>query len=335
MDVLTHALTSYALVRAVLPKPARATTLLVVAAGTAPDLDTLSDFAGISSGLRWSGAATHSVFGATATVAVLAICFRAWQRKQPDGDGAFLPAMGLATLGAAVHVLLDLTNSRGVALLWPLRAGRTAWSFTLLLDPILLTVLLLTLLLPGLFRLVSEEIGARTKGRAGRAWAMVALAFVALYCGARFFLHERAETLLGASRYHDRAPLHVGAFPDSTNPFHWLGVVETDTSIEEVAVPVGAGDEFNPDRSRSFYKPEASPALDAAREAPGAARFLAQAKFPSASMEKTADGFRAEFRDIGFSTLHDLGGYYFVEVELDAQAHVVREELGYARERMR
>lgn len=335
MDPLTHALTSYALVRTALPRPAKGTILLVVVAGVAPDLDTLSEFGGASWELRWGGAATHSLLGATALAVLLAIGFRGWQRKGRGGGGAFLPALGLALLGVAAHVLLDLTTSRGVALLWPLRGGRTAWNFTLLLDPLLLTVLLLTLLLPGLFRLISDEIGARTEGRTARGWAMAALAFLALFCAARFFLHERAETLLGAGRYHERGPLHAGAFPDSANPFHWLGVVETEASIEELQVSAGPGADFNPDRSRSYFKPEASAALDAAREAPGAAQLLGVASFPSASVEHTADGFRVEFRDIGFSCARNMRGYYFAEVELDGQARVVREQIGYTREHLR
>jgi membrane-bound metal-dependent hydrolase YbcI (DUF457 family) len=335
MDPLTHALTSYALVRAVSPRPAKGIALLVVAAGVAPDLDVLSNLAGPSAGLWFGGAVTHSVLGAAALAALLAFSFRAWERKRPGDGHSFLSAFGWATLGAAVHLLLDLTNSYGLALLWPFRMTRTAWNFTLLLDPILLSVLLFTLLLPGLFRLISEEIGAHTEGRAGRGWATAALAFLAVFCAARFFLHERAVTLLGASRYHDRAPLHTGAFPDSANPFHWLGVVETDVSIEEVEVPVSPGAEFNPDRSRTYYKPEASPALDAARSAPAAARFLALARFPSASIERTAEGFSVTFRDVGFSPLRDGRGYYFAGVDLDPQGRVVQEELGYRRERLR
>lgn len=335
MDPLTHALTSYALVRAALPKPARSTTLLVVAAGVAPDVDTLSELVGNSAALRFSGVVTHSIFGACVVALLSALCFHAWQRRRAPTDHSFASTLGLVMLSVALHVLLDLTTCRGVALLWPLRSERTAWNFTLMLDPILLSVLLLTLLLPGLFRMISEEIGARTEGRAGRRWAMAALAFVALFSGARAFLHQRAETLVGASRYHDRAVLHSRGFADSANPFQWLGVAETEASIEEVEVPVGTGAQFNPDRSRTYYKPEASPTLEIARKAPGAAEFLALAKFPSASVERTADGFRVEFRDIGFSALRNLRGYYFVEVDLDTQSRVVRDELGYARERRR
>lgn len=335
MDPLTHALTSFALVRAVLPRPAKGATLLVVIAGVAPDLDVLSHLAGPSAGLRFGGAVTHSVLGAAALAALLAFTFRAWERKRPGDGRSFLSALGWATLGIAAHLLLDFTNSYGLAWLWPFRMTRTAWDITLLLDPILLSVLLFTLLLPGLFRLIGEEIGAHTEGRAGRGWAITALAFLAIFCGARFLLHERAVTLLGASRYHDRAPLHVGAFADSANPFHWLGVVETDASIEEVEVTVGPDADFNPGRSRTYYKPEASPALDAAREAPAAARFLSLARFPSASVEHTAEGSSVTFRDIGFSPLRDARGYYFAGADLDAQGRVVQEEIGYRRERLR
>jgi hypothetical protein len=190
-------------------------------------------------------------------------------------------------------------------------------------------------LLPVLFRLVGEEIGARQGGRAGRAWSIAALVFLALFCAARFLLHERAASLLAANQYHGRAPLHSGAFPDSANPFHWLGAVETDASIEEIEVPLGPGADFNPDRSRTYYKPEASPALDAARQSPAAARFLGLARFPSASIDRTAEGFHVEFREIGFSPLRDVRGYYYAEVELDGQARVLREEIGYMRTRRR
>jgi membrane-bound metal-dependent hydrolase YbcI (DUF457 family) len=335
MDPLTHALTSYALARAVLPKPARTTILLVVVAGVAPDLDALGHLAGPSTGLRLGGALTHSLLGAGTLAVALAVFYSVWKRKRGSEGRPLLEALGLVTLGITSHLLFDVASSYGVALLWPFRSERTAWSFMLPLDPILLGVLLFTLLLPGLFRLVSEEIGARTERRVGRWWAVAAVAALALLGSVRFFLHERALTLLGASRYHERAPLHVGAFADSTSPFHWLGVVETEASIEEVEVPMSSGAEFNPQRSRTYFKPDASPVLDAARQAPTAAQFLALARFPNASVERTAEGWRVELRDVGFSPLHDTRGYYFAEVELDAQARVVREELAYTRQRSR
>ena len=335
MDPLTHALTSYALARTVMSKPTAQATLFVVVAGLAPDLDVLSHLASSSAGLRFGGAVTHSLLGAAVLCALLTFAYGAWQRKRAGPAPSFLGALGLAALGVGAHLLLDLTNSYGIALLWPFRAGRTAWNFTLLLDPILLSLLLLTLLLPGLFGLISEEIGARKSARTGRGWSIAALVFLVLFCAARFFLHQRAETLLEAGQYHGRAPRHAGAFPDSASPFHWLGVVETEASIEEVEVPLGPAGEFNPDRSRTYYKPEASPALDAARQGPAAARFLALARFPSASVEHTAGGSRVEFRDIGFSPLHGTGGYYSVAVELDGQARVQSEELDYTRDRRR
>ena len=335
MDPLTHALTSYALARALAPAAPNRTTLLVVAAGIAPDLDLLANLAGPSAGMRFGGAVTHSALGATVLAAVIAFSFCAWERKQPGDRHSYLAGFGFAALGIGSHLLLDLTNSFGLALLWPFSPERTAWSLTPLLDPILLSVLLLALLLPGLFRLITDEIGARSGKRAGRGWAIAALVFLAFYCGARFLLHTRAVTLLGSSQFHGRAALHVGAFADSANPFHWLGVVETEASIEEVEVPLGPGTAFNPDRSRTYFKPEASPALDAAHGAPEAMRFLALARFPCASIERTGDGWRVQFRDIGFSPLRDARGYLFAAVELDGQARVIREELGHAEERAR
>ena len=335
MDPVTHGLTSYALARAVLSKPAKATILLVVVAGVAPDLDTLTSLAGLSSRLRYSGSVTHSYLGAGILAAVLGCAFWGWQRRRAGAACSFRFALGLAALGVASHVLLDLTTSYGIALRWPFRQVITAWNFMLALDPLLLCILLMALLLPGLFRLVSDEIGAQKNDNVGRGWAIGALIFLALFAAGRFVLHANAETLLRASQFHRRAPLGVAAFADSANPFHWMGVVETEASIEEIEVASGSGAGFDPDRSRTYFKPDASPALEAARKAPGAANFLELARFPVASVQATADGSRITFRDIGYSRLRDGSGYVFAEVELDAQGSVLREELSYARERRR
>ena len=335
MDPVTHGLTAYALARAVLSKPAKATILLVVVAGVAPDLDTLTSLAGLSFRLRYSGSVTHSYFGAGILVAVLACAFWGWQRRRAGVSYSFLSALGLAALGVASHVLLDLTTSYGIALRWPFSEVTTAWNFMLTLDPLLLGILLVALLLPGLFRLVSDEIGAQKNDNVGRGWSMGALLFLTLFAAGRFVLHANAETLLRASQFHRRTPREVAAFADSANPFHWLGAAETELSIEEIEVASGSGAGFDPDRSRTYFKPDASPALDAARTAPGAATFLELARFPLASVQATVDGSRITFRDIGYSRLRDVSGYVFAEVQLDAQGRVLREELSYARQRGR
>jgi inner membrane protein len=307
----------------------------VVAAGVAPDVDTLASLGGLSARLRYSGTVTHSILGAGILAALLACGYWLWQRWRAGDRASFLHALSLAALGAASHVLLDLTTTYGIALRWPFSEDVTAWNFMLLLDPLLLTVLLIALLLPGLFRLVSEEIGAKKKDGIGRGWASGALIFLALFCTARYLLHANAERILRANQYHQRGPLQAAAFADSANPFRWLGVVETEGSIEEVETAIAGGAKFDPDRSRTFYKPEASPALETARRAPTAARFLGFARFPLAVVEPTASGSRITLRDVGYSRLRNASGFVFAAVELDAQGRVVREELRFNSERAR
>src|SRR5208283_40525 len=103
--------------------------------------------------------------------------------------------------------------------------------------------------------------------------------------------------LLLSSEYHGREPLAAGAFPSLTNPLDWRGVVSTDNTMEEVAVPLGPRADFNPDRSLTHYKPEESPALDVAQKTPAVQRFLKYAEFPLASLVRREDGYRFELRD--------------------------------------
>ena len=66
-------------------------------------------------------------------------------------------------------------------------------------------------------------------------------------------------------------------------------------------VEVGPSAKFDPDSARASYKPEPSPALDAARNTAAARRFLEAARFPKASVEKTPDGFQITLRDFPYT----------------------------------
>ncbi len=332
MELITHALASYALARAVVAKPPPRVTLLIVAAGLAPELDWFSRLGGPAASLRAYRTITHSLASAAALALVLALAFWLLERRRSEPRVCFLRALGLSALAISAHLLLDLTNSYGLALLWPFRATRFAWDLAEALDPLVLVTLLVGVLLPALFALITEEIGARRSERSGRGWAIAALVLVAGYGAVRFVFRERATTLLFAAQFHERTAIHAGAFPVSAFPFTWHGVVETDSTLEEVYVSVGPGAYFNPDRSLTHFKPEASSVLDAARKARTALAFLALARFPMVSVERTLDGYRAEFREIGYSPLRDRAGGYAAVIELDEQSRVTREELAYIKE---
>src|SRR6202035_212665 len=90
-------------------------------------------------------------------------------------------------------------------------------------------VLALGLILPTLFSLINEEIGARNKARlpSGRLAATIALVAVFAYWGVRTFEHHRAVVALGSGNYQGADALRASAYPYWVNPFRWYGVVET------------------------------------------------------------------------------------------------------------
>ncbi len=326
MDPVTHALASLALARAGLKKTTRLATPMLLAAGLAADLDWMSLAGGPRMFLHGHRTATHSLAGTAAIAFVLGSVFWRLGRKHPVAPVRLGRAWIVCGIGAAAHLLLDLTNSYGVQLLWPFREKWYAYDLLDAIDPWVVILLLLGLLLPGLFRLVSEEIGARPKARGPQRGAIVALALLAVYAGGRWMLHGRALELLRARLYRSEIPLAVGAFPQSASPLSWSGVVETDNTLEEVDVSLAPGSIFDPGLARAHFKPEASPALEAARKTQVAAEFLRFARFPLASVQKTENGYRVVLRDLRFaSRLPGRRGGVVAVIELNPQLLVINE----------
>lgn len=335
MEPVTHALTSLALSRAGLGKTSRLATLMLLVAGLAADLDWLSRAGGPGAFLRGHRTITHSLVGTAAIALLCAGLFRWFGRKHPTAPVRFARAVWVCAAGASAHLLMDLANSYGVKLLWPFREKWYAGELVEAVDPWVLILLLAGLLLPSLFRLVSEEVGARPKPRSAQRGAIVALLLLLLYGGGRWLLHERAVALLGARTYREQIPRAVGAFPAAASPLSWHGVVETDNTLEEIEVSLAPGSVFDPERARTHFKPEASPALEAARHSEAAQEFLPFARFPVASVEKTALGYRVELHDLRFSAPLAARRGLVAVVELDRESHVTQQELRFVSTRGR
>src|SRR3989475_11680552 len=129
-------------------------------------------------------------------------------------------------------------------------------------------------------------------------------------------LHDRALEVLNSRIYNGQTPLVVGAFPGGASPFTWSGIVETDSAVQELPVSLGPGSAFDPDLTPTHFKPEASPALDSARNRALAREFLQFARFPKASVEKTSDAYRAERSALRLATGRARGAIGAV-IELD------------------
>jgi membrane-bound metal-dependent hydrolase YbcI (DUF457 family) len=337
MEPVTHALTSLALTRAARERLPRFGTAILIVSGVAPDLDYLSYFAGPGSFLRFHRAVTHSLVGSAALVLLIALVFccmdRRFAAKKPPLRLAFTAAITFAWLGAGWHLLLDLTSGEAVQWAWPFRVTSSAWDIAANFDLWILILLVAGLLMPGLFRLVSQEIGERkSAGGLGRG-AVITLLLLVTYLGARGVLHRSAVDLLSSREYRGRSPVSVGALPEPGSPFQWRGVVFTDTTVEEVNLSLLPGAEFDPDRSQTHFKPQPSPALDAGEQSAIARTFLKYARFPLASVYPLENDVRFELRDLQFARDVMRPANILALVDFDDNLRIKREEFFYATSR--
>ncbi|HYL68480.1 MAG TPA: metal-dependent hydrolase [Candidatus Limnocylindria bacterium] len=339
MEPVTHALTSLALARATQKRLPRFGTVILLVSGLAADLDYVSYFAGPGSFLRFHRAALHSLPGFAVLVTVITGIFcwmdRRFSAKKPAPPSPFIVAFMFACMGAGWHLMLDVSSVEGVQLLWPFRMNSFAWNLTTNFDLWILALLIAGLLLPALFRLVSEEIGDRGDTDGLRRGASVAVLLLCAYLGARGILHRRAVDLLHAREFHGRAPVFVGAFPRPGSPFNWRGVVYTDNTIEELNFSLAPGAQFDPDRGQTHFKPEDSPVLDAGERTATARTFLNYAWFPLASVYPLENGSRFELRDLQFAHDDTSPANIIVRVDFGDGLQIKREEFLFASSRRR
>lgn len=334
MDPVTHALISATLDRAGLRRVSRNALWILVIAGTAADLGLLSYFGGASAYFHYHFALLHSILGSAILAFVVALAFYFYSRRaqaQPSRPPLrFVPVLLLCIVGAAAHVLFDCLGANGVQLFWPFRTRWFALDILPRIDPWILAALVVGIVLPALFRLVSEEIGEHKKKKTVSKGAVAALLVIALYTGERGLLHQRAIQTLMSYDYHGAAPLTAGAFPDSASPFLWRGLVETANTIEQIDVPLNSGEVFRPASSLTSYKPASSPALDAARRALLADQFLRYARFPLAEIQTIPAGTLVTLRDLRFPSDSDSPENVRAVIELDSELHVRSAEIDFA-----
>lgn len=226
-----------------------------------------------------------------------------------------------------LHMALDVCQSDGVAMLWPFSSRRFALDLLPYLEPWLLTILLLAILLPELFRLVGEEIGSRSKAPRGRNGAIAGLICALLYIGARALLHGNALASLNAHTIAGEMPRRAAAFPDSTSPFLWHSVVETQSTMNLVILRSSGGEVSYASAITTLHKPEPSPILNAAQNSPAALAFIQVARFPKATVETEADGYSVEIQDLKDQASGEESRAIFADINLYKNGKVVLSEL--------
>ena len=329
MDPLTHALASYTLKRAAFPRAPRPVTIAMLVAGTIADIDVLSKFAGPSAFLAFYRTCFHSLLASLLFSLLVTLPFLLRKCEPKDEQPSPLPIFLAALAASVLHLLMDLCQSTGVELLWPFSFRRFALDWLAPFGLWILGILLAGVLLPALSRLVTEEIGAKSKGPRGKLGASLALASMILYIALRFVLHGNALAAIESRTYRGESPRKAAAFPESSSPFRWHGIVETASALHELEIEVGPAASFDPDSAITSYKPEPSPALDAASDTPVAQRFLQAARFPKATVEKTPDGFHITLRAFPYSLAPSSGLRLHALIQTDPSGRILSQELAW------
>jgi hypothetical protein len=351
VDIVTHGLASLAIARGLFPRTGKFAMASAVLAGTIANLDWLSNYFGPSAFLRWHGTYPHSILVAVLVSAGVSMFVAAQLRSlavrgaRSVGDATLAGARGKGDLAidlapvlyvslcaALLHIAMDACQSRGVALTWPFSPKRFAADWLPGIDPWILTILVACIALPELFHLVSSEIGAKAKKPRGQTGAIIGLALILVYGGVRATLHWNVIALMQSRTFHGETPSRVSAFPEPLSPFTWHGVVETESALDEIDVESASAGNFDPDSSLRLFKPEPSPALEAARNTTAAKRFLAAAQIPKASIEKTQTGYVVVLRDLRYAVAGETQHEIAAIIGLDLNNKVTSEELVWARD---
>jgi inner membrane protein len=347
LEPVTHFLFGAAMGRAGLNRKTALATATLTLAAEAADLDVLSRFGGSAFGLNHHRGFTHSFLGVPLVAAVVVgfIYLLSRLRGRKTRNPNLPPRWGLlfayACLAGLSHILLDLTTNYGVRPFWPFSERWYSWDIVFIVEPVLLVVLTLGLILPALFSLINEEIGARNKGSratpTGKLAATLALLAVFAYWGLRDYEHRRAVAALQSRNYQGANPLRVSAYPYMTNPFRWHGVAETPNFFATMDVD-SLSPEVDPEAQMQIrHKPEETPVSLAAKKTYLGRVYLSWAQYPVTETEQLqndpVDNARAtyvvRFRDLrydypGRNARVTLGAMVFLTQDLQ----VVDERFG-------
>jgi inner membrane protein len=337
LEPVTHLLTGACLGRAGLNRKSALATLVTVLAAEAPDVDILWSVDGPVAAFQHHRGITHTLVGVP-FVAALVVGFvwlfyrwrtkRGWQPKLPVRWGWLYL---FACLAALSHILLDFTNQYGVRPFEPFSYKWYSWDIVAIVEPVLWVILVAGLLLPALFGLINEEVGARSKRPRGRAGAMVALVLV---CGLWWFRdvqHRRALAALNAQTYLGADPVRVSAYPYDSDPFLWYGVVETDTFFATMHVESTGGEVDREGRMRVHYKPQETPVTLAAKQSAMGRAYLDWAAYPYVEVEKRQppeSGYEVRLYDLRYAYPERPLGVLGAKVLLDDGLKVRSEGMG-------
>ena len=331
MDPVTHFLTGACMGRSGFNRKTALATVTMVLAAEAADIDVVWGLKSSIAGLQHHRGITHSFVGvpfiAALVLGFVYLLHRYRSRKRPVPPSGPPVRWGFlyfcALLAALSHLLLDYTTAYGIRLFEPFNYRWYSWDIVFIVEPLMLLVLVAGLAIPGLLGLVSQEIGARSKGPRGRAGAVFALICVVAIWGVRDYQHRRALTAMNSFLYHGAEPQRLAAYPYMINPFRWHGVVETRDFLETVPVD-SLMPEVDSDAGILYYKPPVTDVLEAAKGSYLGRVYLDWAVFPYVREESLGDpsgDHLVDFQDLRYTYPSSrgrgvLGGFVLLSPQL-------------------
>jgi inner membrane protein len=326
MDNLTHTAIGLFLSRAGLGRWSPRATPIVILAANVPDIDLLSWVKGAPNYLHYHRHLTHSLAAMPVMALAVVVAVQLVGRKSLQWPGAFFAAL----IAVASHLLLDWTNVYGIRLLLPFSGEYLRLDLTAVVDLWIWGVSLVCIMGPFLARLVGSEISSGTARvrHHGRGFAWFALLFVLLYNCGRGVLHTRAVAALESRMYQEAAPLRVAATPDPVSPLRWSGIVETSDGF--VVEDMNLAGDLSAAHRTFFHKPEADPAMDAARRTTTFQEFLRFSQYPLWKVIPLAapEGSKAvEIFDLRFGT--PLAPGLMVRAVVDSRLQAVESSFGF------
>ena len=311
MEPITHLMTGACLARAGFNRKAAYATIAMTLAAEVPDLDSLWSIKGPIAVFQHHRGWTHTLLGLPfeAAIVVGAIwLFHRWRiRRANPSKPSRAPIRwgllyGFSLIALLSHLLLDWTNNYGLRPFFPFNPHWYSGSFVFIFEPVLFLILLIALVAPSLFGLISSEVGARRPAFRGQSWAIAGLLAMTALWTLRFLEHEKALQLAQAGDYNGATLLRVAADPYPINPFHWQTVVETPQFYQ-----ISTADTFNStiapsDQTEIIYKPPTTLATLVAKRSWLGEIYLDWSQYPVVTETDTdPDGLTTvTFRDMRF-----------------------------------
>lgn len=336
MEPVTHFLFGAVMGRAGLNRKTALATATLTLAAEAPDLDVFSLFGGSAFALNHHRGFTHSFLGVPlVAAAVVGFVYLLWRlRGRKTRNPNLPPRWGLlfvyACLAGFSHIWLDYTTAYGVRPLWPFSERWISGDFVFIIEPVLLVVLVLGLVIPSLFSLINEEVGARNKSGMpqGRLAAILALIAVFAFWSLCDYEHRRAIAALESRNYQGADALRVSAYPNMSNPFRWHGVIEAPSFFATMDVDSLAPEVDPRGEMQVRYKPEETAVSLAAKKTYVGRVFLSWAAYPMVEVEELANDPVANGRAAYVVRFHDLRYGYLgrnKRTGLDEKVYLTRD----------